>query len=188
VYAGWEATFDASGSTGDGLSFAIDFGDGTVAKTAVTPHVFDRVGGFNERTVRATVTDRFGRVGSAAVTLRLANILTTGPGDMFTSINREDLFGPFRSGSRHLFFQDQNGTQLTGKYEEYGHPGTTPLMATLSGANHIHVRLDDGTIDMDGTFTLQGPVDPFNYPWLILSVRGGSADGMVVPFAFAPGY
>src|SRR5262249_38340654 len=39
AYAGWESTFDATQSTGDGLSFVIDFGDGAFANTAVARHV-----------------------------------------------------------------------------------------------------------------------------------------------------
>jgi hypothetical protein len=58
----------------------------------------------------------------------------------------------------------------------------------MSGTNHIHVRLDDGTIDMDGTYTLQGP-HPAKFPsWLILSVRGGSADGAMLPFTYYDPY
>jgi hypothetical protein len=71
----------------------------------------------------------------------------------------------------------------------YGGRRTTPLTATLSGANHIHVRLDDGTIDMDGIFTYQGPTPNSKFPdWLILSVRGGSAHGRIVPFVYYDPY
>jgi hypothetical protein len=135
----------------------------------------------DRRTVRAIVVDRFGRVDSETVSLQLTDILTTS-GAMFLS--RE--VGSAAT-KRRLFFQHQNGTQLTGTYQ---HPEgwTTPITATLSGANHIHVRLDDGTIDMDGTFTFQGP-HPDKFPdWLILSVRGGSAGGTVVPFVYYDPY
>lgn len=64
----------------------------------------------------------------------------------------------------------------------YGHPegSPTPFKATLSGANDIHIKLDDGTIDMDGLFTRQYYAKVPG--WLMLSMRGGSADGLVVPF------
>jgi hypothetical protein len=181
VYAGWEATFDASGSSGDGLSFRIDFGDGTVAKTAVTPHVVLYPGdGSYQRTVRATVTDRFGRVDSKTVTLQLTNILTV-TGDTFVS-------DTYPAPQHRLYFQHQNGTQLTGYYRlDFAQP-TTPLTATLSGANHIYIRLDDSTIEMDGIYTFQGPRLAKQQNWLLLSVRGGSADGLAVEFNYYDPY
>jgi len=61
------------------------------------------------------------------------------------------------------------------------------LTVTLRGANHIHLRLDDGTIDMDGTITFERPPPSQMLggyaPFLILKVRGGSADGVMLAFA-----
>jgi hypothetical protein len=179
VYAGWEATFDASGSSGDGLSFSIDFGDGTVAKTAVTPHVVLAPGA-----IRATVTDRFGRIDSQTLTLQLLGILNSG-GDAFFSV---------QNPLRRLYFYHQNGSQLTGYYQPNlpqspTTPGpTSPLTATLSGANHMHIRLDDGSMDMDGTYTQQLLVNGYVVTGLILSMRGGSADGTVDSFFYHDPY
>jgi hypothetical protein len=178
-------TFDATQSTGDGLSFVIDFDDGTFANTAVARHVFMTVARADDRaelrTVRAFVVDRFGRVASEARPIRLITILTNSVTTNFLNVQNS---GTDRQEIRKLNFLQQDGTQLTGTYQ---HPQgwTKPLTATLSGANHIHVRLDDGSIDMDGTYTYQSPVpNPFFPDWLILSVRGGPDNGAVLPFNY----
>jgi hypothetical protein len=186
VYAGWEAIFDATQSTGDGLSFVLDFGDGTFAGTAVARHVvtapteldYNTPYFLPTRSVRALVIDRFGRVDSENLSLHLEKL--PGFGEFVTL---DDLVHT-HIGNRALNFRQQNGTQLTGIYRHPENWGSS-FTATLSGGNHIHIRLDDGTIDMDGIYTYDGPTHSFKSSlWLLLSVRGGSADGTVVPYVY----
>jgi PKD repeat protein len=188
LYTGWEATFDATGSSGDGLSFVIDFGDGTFANTAVARHVVLGTPGFRQGNARVFVVDRFGRVDSETVLFSKGTVLNNIVSDY------QDFFhNPVTSRVewRALWLQDQSGAQITGTYR---HPEgwTSPFTATLSGPNHIHLRLDDGTIDMDGTFTFKNPLtgmsDPFSGPWLLLTFRGGSADGAERPFNYYSSY
>jgi PKD domain-containing protein len=182
LFTGWESTFDASQSTGDGLSFVIDFGDGTFASSALAHHVLlTPPSRLQQRTARAFVVDRFGRAGSET-----ASFWLTGISDpsyyYFTNSFQNPATG--NREYRVLGFGDQNGTQVTGIYGSNPDGGRTRFTATLSGANHIHLRLDDGSIELDGTFTLQPPPSAVPYaPWIILRVRGGSADGAELTFS-----
>jgi hypothetical protein len=181
LYTGWESTFDASQSTGDGLSFVIDFGDGTFANSALAHHVLlTAPSRLQQRTARAFVVDRFGRVGSGTASFWLTSI--SDPSYYyFTNSFQNPATGD--KEYRVLGFGDQNGTQVTGIYGSYADGGRIPFTATLSGGNHIHLRLDDG-LEMDGTFTDQPPPSAVPYaPWLILRVRGGSADGAELTFS-----
>jgi PKD domain-containing protein len=183
LYAGFESTFDATQSTGDGISYVIDFGDSTFANAGVAEHVLLPTLGFGEQlSARAFVVDRFGRVDSETVSFFLFRI-TCG---VYCYISDFQNPATGRRERRVLRLPQQSGTQITGTYE---HPEgwTSPLTATLSGANHIHLRLDDGTIDMDGTVTRQRPPSAPDFggspTWLVLTVRGGSADGVELPFS-----
>ena len=60
--------FDGSASTGDGLTYRMEFGDGASADTETATHV---VGTFGPRTARLTVTDRLGRSASYGQQARL---------------------------------------------------------------------------------------------------------------------
>ncbi|HEX7793241.1 MAG TPA: PKD domain-containing protein [Vicinamibacterales bacterium] len=191
LYAGWEVTFDATQSTGDGLSFVIDFDDGSFATTSVARHTFMTVRSGSDswdesyraerRSIRAWVVDRFGRADSAPLPARLIDILTNSVTTNYIGGFQNPATG--RVELLKLNLLRQNATQLTGTYQN-SEVGTTPLTATLSGSNHIHLRLDDGTIEMDGTFTWQPP-PPFDFGHgFILNVRGGSADGTTLRFDY----
>src|SRR4029079_2309752 len=71
VFAGWEATFDASHSTGDGLSFVIDFGDGEYASGPVAQDALRDKG---THRARAIVVDRFGRVDPDTLTFEVGTV------------------------------------------------------------------------------------------------------------------
>jgi hypothetical protein len=73
-----------------------------------------------------------------------------------------------------------SGAQFTGHYS--GPEGSKrAFTGTLSGERDIHLRLDDGTIEMQGTVSMSSSGLS---AVLKLSVRGGLADGRVLEFSF----
>ncbi len=69
--AGESLSFDANSSTGDGLSYAWDFGDGDTAAGAQTTHVFTDA---DDYTVTLTVTDSDSRTDTASRQLTITDI------------------------------------------------------------------------------------------------------------------
>lgn len=67
--AGQPHSFDASSSTGDGLTYFWDFGDGDAGSRANIAHVYDSAGQY---TVKLTVTDDAGRTASSSKPLTIA--------------------------------------------------------------------------------------------------------------------
>ncbi|MBM1144483.1 PKD domain-containing protein [Alcanivorax sp. ZXX171] len=69
--AGESQSFDAAGSTGDGLAYAWDFGDGDTATGAQTTHVFADA---DDYTVTLTVTDSDSRTDTTSQPLTITDI------------------------------------------------------------------------------------------------------------------
>lgn len=180
LMAGWDATFDASRSTGDGLSYFIEFGDGDYANAAMVHHAPLKDG---YGTARAIVVDRFGHVDAVSQQYLAFNLLTN-----YADMYLNDFMNPVtgRSERRIIRLFRQDGRRLTGAYT---HPEgwTSPLTATLSGGNAIQIHLDDGTIDFSGIYYLQERRAKFPN-FFRLSVRGGSADGASLEFNYYDPY
>jgi hypothetical protein len=170
--------FDGGESTGDGLSYRLDFGDGTTSsapKTTHVPVIPQTATTFHSLTASLTVTDRLGRSDTVAQTYHVArlqfpvfgfwvNWLQTGPEG-------------YRADFRVLSFK-VSGAQISGEYTGPEGKDRT-FTGTLSGERDIHLRLDDGTIEMQGSIALSG-----SGAVLRLNVRGGIADGRVLEFRF----
>ena len=172
--------FDLSGSTGNNLKYDIAFGDGETASGSPTfEHVYRDDRFRNNLRVTATVTDAAGRVSSASDFVHIAIF-----GNFLSSWSNE-LVNP-RTGRlerRVLVFEETElGSGRFGGY--YLHPdGTkTPITGTYAGDHSMRCTLVDGTIVFVG---IRSTRDPNTLP---LTITGGSADGMTLPFKYYSSY
>jgi hypothetical protein len=166
--------FDASGSSGTGLRFGIDYGDGQGVDEPVGQHVYTTGG----RTYKARliVTDSLGRTDVASVDIPVRDV----EGRWYQSFYNE---GAKRYESRTLDIFAPAGRSLTGVYT---HPEgwTTPFAGELVPERGVNLMLRDNTI----RFT-SPEVGGFNSGATTLNVRvrGGSADGQLLIFSAANG-
>lgn len=183
-------TVDASASTGDGLHFEVDFGDGATATTAVSSHVAapaTRLEG-ERRTARVTVTDRLGRSHSAMQDYFVVNLGTDSSW--------------FTMPSAHALKLTVDGPGLTGWHTspENGFIGdlrrSRRLIGRLTGSHGLDVSTDDGAFSFVGSVVWRTP--PSAEAWangmyqenvrLRLTVRGGIHDGETFDFRYSDPY
>lgn len=164
--------FDASESTGEGLSYRIDFGDGEFAETSRATRVFDSV--MNPQKARLTVTDRQGRTASAE------QVYWIHPMASPWWIGRiDELSIPI------TFALKVNGSNISGTFCACGRPAAWyPLSGHLTGERDVVLRTDDGTMEMSGGLGWIEP--PTQTPKshlgirLRLAIRGGPFDRTTV--------
>ncbi len=177
----WNVTpvwFDASRSTGVGLTYFIEFGDGqTSTATTVwhTPLLDWNNDGWSEMGWggRLTVTDRWGRTSTAPAQyhlLRLQNFLM----DAYISV--QDAVGV--SASMRLSQDPANPTRLSGNYFHWSGSYSRDISGTVNADRNIHLQSSDGALELTGTVSIKGT---FNTS-LLLRVRGGPDDGKTVTF------
>ncbi len=183
-------TVDASASTGDGLEFEVDFGDGATATTAVSSHVAapaTRVEG-ERRTARVTVTDRLGRSHSTTKDYFVVNLGTDLPW--------------FTVPSAHSLKLTLSGQGMTGWHTspENGFIGdlrrSRRLVGRVTGSHGLDVSTDDGAFSFVGSVVWRTP--PSAEAWaggmyqenvyLRLTVRGGIHDGKTFDFRYSDPY
>ena len=150
-----EVSFDASGSTGTGLRYALVFGDGASADSPIAKHVYGAsTYVVNPYTVRVTATDILGRTDSVTQVVQTTRLSTfeswyyplypppAGPVSMRTQLSLV-----------------QTGRNIAGWYTAYIplQPATrvVKLTGTLDGDNTIHLVLDDGSVRVDGPVVRQ---------------------------------
>jgi hypothetical protein len=176
--------FDATASSGKGLAYRIDFGDGANGAAPVTTHV-PKPDFWNSRrldqdllrlTSTLTVTDERGQTSMDVQeydVLLLASPL--GPPVFWLNV-----LGPSDTNSvRKVFFYRQDGATLTGSY--LGPEGSSSLTATLSGQRDIRIRLSDIDVELGGEFHLEDDLSG-SRRFMRLAVRGGPANGMTLDF------
>jgi hypothetical protein len=175
--------FDGSESSGTGLGYVLEFGDGASATEHVTTHVSDlkeRSG--RKQTARLTVTDRFGRSDSVTQDYYVASIATV-----------DFWYHNLPQGRQHRLFLRQQGDRLTGNYKgpENPEPGAWTLSGGLSGQRAVHLRTDNGHVELVGSMEWLA-VDPVNMSQprvvLRLRIRGGFSDGRTLDFRWADLY
>jgi hypothetical protein len=159
---------DASGSSGTGLRFGLDFGDGHGVDEAVASHVY----AFGDRTykARAIVTDAMGRTDSAFFDV----VVKTAEGDWFNSFYNTAL----RRYEGRTLSITQAGLSLKGTY---AHPegNRSAFTGELLPERTASVRLTDGTITFGNSSDVGFNSDATR---LTVTVRGGSADGQTLTF------
>ena len=189
IVEGLEITFDASGSSGQDLSYFVEYGDGRHIAEAVSrhaPETSDRL------TARLTVVDRFGRDAVATPRLDVEDLesydrsparpypLCLEWWHRFTNpANGEDEW-------RRLFIEQQEGREIRGLYVHPGWRAGSRFYGSLSGSRDIRFVLDGGGIEFAGTVVRSQSTDVrlrgtplFVMP---LTLRGGSADGQQLSF------
>ena len=67
-----EITVDAGASTGSGLKYLVNFGDGATASEPIARHVYDKAGTYR---ITVTLTDATGRTDTASRDLAVASPL-----------------------------------------------------------------------------------------------------------------
>ena len=135
IYEGWESTFDASGSSGAGLAYVIDFGDGAFASEPVAKYAPQTAS--PERRFRAIVIDRFGRVDTDTVTQSVFGFPGPDPYAIVTGTTFTDA-GTWRG----FFFARQTGSHVEGWYREVPGKSCSTVTGTLSGA----IRFTSGSM------------------------------------------
>ena len=167
-----EVTFDASGTRGDKLRYAIDFGDGEAAATPVASHVYRREGTFMA-TLR--VTDAAGResVISAPVVVRALQ------GAWFQAgLNAEAR----RFEVHRLAVTAQEGAEVRGVYSYWGEVDRL-FTGRLASGRHLSLAVDGGAVRFEGTVPAEMAAGGFP---LTLLVQGGSASGQTLRFDPVP--
>jgi len=183
LWIGWESTFDSSESTGEGLAYFIDFGDGDFAQEALARHVLTQFPSnlIGQGQARAVVVDRFGRVDAATQNYRVGGLAPDYSWAGWWSGFENPVEHRFEN--RRLRFLTQEGSRVTGTYT---HPEgwDSPFTGKLTGGNMIALTLNDGTIELTGTLSLVRRGYEKFPDWFLLKVRGGSADGNELVFQY----
>jgi len=161
-----EVIVDASGSRGSGLTFAIDFGDGSGASTASATHVYATPSTY---TITGTVTDAQGRKASATKEV----VVHTVTGSWFHAGAIENTK---RVEVRQLTIDAQEGASVRGTYRLAG-SANRPFTGTLTAPREIHMTA--GSVSLDGT--LPGRLNDEAVSWPLI-VHGDSADGQRLDF------
>jgi hypothetical protein len=176
--------FDASGSTGAGLIYFVEYGDGATSSEAVTSHVSGvpsetRRG--RKQTARLTVSDRFGRSDTVTLDYFIASVWSVD-------------FWYCHTGDNRSIWIRQDGSSLSGTYRgpENRYPALVlRLTGSLSDQRTVHLRSEDGSIEFHGSVEWRQDL-PFSFDqskaMLRLTMRGGKADGETLEFRWADLY
>jgi PKD domain len=162
-----EVIVDASASTGTGLTYAIDFGDGASATTATAKHVYATPATY---TVTATVTDAQGR--KAGDTRQITVRDATGSWFQAGYVQKTT-----RVEVRRLTIDAQDGTTVRGTYRVTGDTDRA-FTGTLTPPRDIRITADAG-VSLEGT--LPGRVSDDAELWTLIA-HGDSADGQRLDF------
>jgi hypothetical protein len=169
--------YDASRSTGDGLGYVIEYGDGQHTNEPLSFHKSGRAG---DLVIRLVVADRFARV-QVITTPLLVVSLRDGGGSAWYSAFANPVTG--EREARRLSFDSHEGPYVTGRYR-HPHGGLSDFHGVLSGENEIRLNLNLGGIEFTGKIIRAG----FYHTWrMSLLLRGGSADGQTLDFSFDDG-
>src|SRR5205085_1923271 len=135
IAAASTVSFDANGSSGTGLRYGIDFGDGQGLDVVSGSHVYasDRV-----YRARLIVTDTLGRTDQVTANVTVKAITGAWSNSTYNENAR-------RYEYRTLNITQQDGRRVTGQYT---HPEgwTTPFSGEVSASRGATLNLSDGTI------------------------------------------
>jgi hypothetical protein len=163
-----DVSVDARSSTGSGLTYSIDFGDGATATDALARHVYPRAGTF---TITVIVRDSTGRTATAS-RLVVVKALT---GRWFHAgyVERARRFE-----LRYLTIDGQDGPVIRGSFRGQDQI-ERPFAGRLTGPRSVQIALDDQTVQLDGV--APGNLYEDGQLWTF-QMRGGSVDGERLAF------
>lgn len=154
------------------LTYAIDFGDGTVTSAASARHVYGAPGTF---TITATVTDGQSRQASDSRQLTVRTV----SGSWFQA---EYVRRSGRVEVRRLLVTEQSGATLRGVYRVTGSPDRA-FTAALTPPRNVRISIESGA-SLDGV--LPGRLEDESGTWP-LDAHGDSVDGQRLEFRRIPG-
>ena len=168
-----EVTVDAGASTGSGLKYLVNFGDGATASDPVARHVYDKAGTYR---ITVTLTDATGRTDAASRDLAVASPLGAW---LYSSY----IARTHTVEVRTLTLTAQEGSTVRGILSRHGETDA-PITGRLTADRRINL-----TIDRWGE-TLEGAVPSVLTPnvaaWT-LAARGGPVDGETLVLKARPG-
>jgi hypothetical protein len=177
VIDGAAVIFDASASTGDGLKYHLDFGDG---QSSTQPVVFHRPATAWSRRATLTVSDRANQTATSTVEYRIASLDEPLFWANFTKTDAED--------ARRLYVR-REGTTFTGKWRT-SETGNFDLTARITGERTVEFVTADGETRLSGSVEWR----PSSFTgkallvFLRLRIHGGPEDGATFDFIAADPY
>jgi hypothetical protein len=177
--------FDASASTGEGLSYVIEFGDGQTSTAPVSSHVSGNPAELRRgrvQSARLTIVDRLGRSAAVSVPYFIAAVKTV---DFWHG--REGQLG-------HHVYLDQDGDRLTGTYRGPDNRLPEPvarLSGTLSDERTVHLRSADGAFEFTGSLEWRDGVPSLlgqGRVVLRLKLGGSRGTGKTIDFEWVDAY
>ena len=180
--------FDGSHSSGDGLTYLLEFGDGASSNEPVVTHRIENAARPPEneywrRKARLTVTDKHGRSDSTEQEYWLVSIANAPFSDWESRIGQ---YPGHSSGIRRRLRFNQNGTTLSGWYEgptDRRPVAPRPIAGTVSDDGAIRVQTANGAIQISGVVAW-GTGDHENQIVLRFSVKDEMANGAVLDFIY----
>jgi PKD repeat protein len=168
-----EITVDASASTGSGLRYAVDFGDGTTVAEAVARHVFNTAG---EYRVTVSVTDARGQTATTSRSLVVASAV----GTWLYSGYIERARGV---EVRTLTLTAQEGLTVRGVLKTL-RERESAVTGTLTPDRRIRLAVDRPAEILEGV--VPSVLSGDRAVWTLTS-RGGLADGEALTYTPRPG-
>lgn len=171
-------SFDLSASAGAGLSYVVDYGDGTSSASAVSTHVYALRGWIGTAIATATVTDILGR--SDSTTVRVQTVTLSGSFGYWRP--------PYGQQGPQLTFASTPGRSVEGSYYDPMR-GSQKFTGSVTGSNEVHLVLDDG-VRLDGRVVL---IDDLSSGLAFrrkmpLRATGGANNGTVLDFEYDESY
>jgi hypothetical protein len=171
--------FSAAGSSGDHLSYVLEFGDGAQTTDQVARHACQKQAFL---TSRLTVTDRSGRTDSATVQYSCVNLVH------LQGVWYSETYGWVNVSAdefRRLGFESHVGARVSGFYDAHTRDGRRfkHFTGTLRGEHAIRMTLDDGSLTFAGNVVLQEH-RAFNWHLLLTPQGTDTASGRQLDFYF----
>jgi chitodextrinase len=167
-----EVTVDAGASTGEGLRYLVDFGDGFTSTQAVARHVYTAAGTYR---ITVTLTDGTGRIAAASRDLAVASPLGVW------------LYSGYLTRTkavevRTLTLTAQDGATIRGTLSRFG-AGDSPVTGSLTSDRRITLTADRLSETLEGVV----PSVLTGNAALSLAARGGPVTGETLVFKPRPG-
>lgn len=168
-----EVTVDAGASTGSGLKYLVNFGDGATASEPIARHVYDKAGTYH---ITVTLTDATGRTDAASRDLAVASPLGAWLYSSYIARTRT-------VEVRTLTLTAQEGSTVRGILSRHGETDA-PITGRLTADRRINLTIDRWGEALEGA--VPSVLTPNVAAWT-LAARGGPVDGETLVLKARPG-